>query len=188
MADAHGTTVQLYYDGDWQTVPALKGTIIATTVGAPSEGQESPPNSARTELLDTDGDLIPTNPTSPLYGLAGRNTPMRVVSDGSTRAHLEASVWRPTRSLGGKKRTGITGGGLLRRVQQGQTPLRSPAYRALAAAENDAVRVGYWPLEDEAGASSVFSPFGGSISLDGPGTFTFGALTSSSSARLGRFD
>lgn len=188
MADAHGTAVELFYDGSWQAAPALQGTVIRTTVGAPGEGQESPPNAVTLELKDTAGLYVPTNPTSALYGLAGRNTPLRVVSDGSTRAHVEASVWRPTRSLGGHKRTGLTGGGLLRRVQQGQTPLRSPAYRALTAAENDSVRVAYWPLEEEAGAASVFAPYGGSVSLDGPGSFTFGALPSASAARLGRFD
>jgi len=187
MADAHGTAVDLHYGGDWEPVPALHSTRISITVGSPGEGQDGQPNRADVELRSTNHELSPLNPTGPLWGLAGRNTPVRITADGSTRVVLESSVWNPTQSMGGHGRTAMTGGGVLRRVQLGKSPTNSPAYQAFTAPVNDPERVAYWPFEEQAGATGVSSPYPGSVELGGPGSIEFGALTSTASARLAKF-
>ena len=58
----------------------------------------------------------------------------------------------------------ISGGGLLRRYGQANTPLLSPmrrAYTKLSSTATAAAPVAYWPMEDAAGASQLASGLGG---------------------------
>lgn len=187
MPDAHGTALQVWYDGAWNTAPALHSTRIGIVVGLRGEGQDGQPNELTAELRSTGQEYSPLNAEGVLFGKAGRNTPLRVRADSSTRCHVEASTWTPTQSLGGHGRTGVSGGGVLRRVQAGTVPIRSAAFSAFTAPVNDPVRVAYFPFEEQAGATAVDAPYGGSVTLGGPGSIEFGALTSLTSARLAKF-
>lgn len=171
---SQGVTVELFYDGDWHEVPAYARNAITVSRGAPGEGQESPPNSASVTLDNRDGTYNPKNPASALYGLVGRNTPLRVSVDGSVRSTTEAASWRPQRSLDGNDAwTAVEGGGLLRRLQQGSTPLRSPAVRGVLAEDP----VAFWPLEDGPGSTQAASGLVGGAPLALTGSQGFGRGT-----------
>lgn len=180
-------SVELYYGGSWNSAPAYTRDSISLSRGAPGEGQDAPPSTASVTLDNNTGDYNPRNPTSALYGLAGRNTPLRVSADSSVRSVTEAASWKPQRAIYGDAWTPLEGGGVLRRLQQGRTPLRSPAYRAFTSPDNDGERVAYWPFEEDSSATSASTPYSGTVTFGGPGTISFGALESITSARLAQF-
>lgn len=149
--------VELFYDGTWNAAPAYAADGIACSRGAPGEGQEAPPSSATLTLDDHSGDYSPRNPVSPLYGLVGRNTPCRISVGGDVRSCTEVSFWAPEVGLGGAvPRVAIEGGGILRRLQQGNTPLKSALYRAIESAD---VQPSYWwSLEGGDGQATASVP------------------------------
>jgi hypothetical protein len=174
----------LFYDGTWHAAPVYARDTVELERGAGPEGSDSPPSSVKLTLDNRTRTYNPRNAASPLFGLAGRNTPLQLEVDGAVRATVEAASWRPQRSVDGRDAwTPIEGGGIMRRLEQGASPLHSPAYRALVAPENDAYRVDYWPLEEEQGASSISSPVGSATPIVN-GTINYGGGTSQSSERL----
>jgi hypothetical protein len=66
-------TTELFYGGQWNTVPV------------PSEGSRATPTKATGVLINNkSGDYAPRNPNSPLYGAIGRNTPLRFSIDAGS--------------------------------------------------------------------------------------------------------
>lgn len=169
----HSTTPELFYGGQWNTAPAYTRDGITISRGAPGEGQEAPPSTASLTLDNRDGDANPYNPTSPLFGAAGRNTPLRITADGSVRSTTEAASWKPGRAIKGDRWTNLTGGGILRRLQQGKTPLKSPLVRAVTAL----TPVAYWPLTDGTDSDSAASGLPGGVAMVEAGAVGFAAVT-----------
>lgn len=141
-------TIELYYGGMWNTVEAYVRDPVRITRGHP-EGAEPTPATA---TLTLKGFINPQSPLSPLYGLAGQNTPIRIPVDTSTRFYGEVSSWKPERTLDHNPATGmgdawtaITASGILRRLGQGADPVRSAHYRAITQA---GTALGHWSLED----------------------------------------
>ncbi len=131
---------------------------ITTTGGRPDESARSQANTCRFTLNNRDGRYSPRNPMSPYYGKIGRNTQVRVsVNQEGTqrfRFHGEIVAWPQEWDLTGNDVfVRIEAAGILRRLNQGASPLRSTLYRGLTRATVDPV-VGYWPMED--GANSRF--------------------------------
>lgn len=156
----HAVSVELFYDGDWNAAPTYTRDGITLSRGAPGEGQDSPPSSATATFDNRTGAYNPRNVTGPLYGLVGRNTPMRVSADGSVRSTTEVASWGPDRTLKGTNPdawTSVQGGGILRRIQQGKTPLKSSLERAIIASNP----VAFWPLSDGKEATALLSGIGG---------------------------
>lgn len=163
----HAVDVELFYDSVWNSAPSYSRDGIALSRGAPGEGQDTPPSSSNLTLDNRDGKYNPRNPNSTLFGLAGRNTPMRVTMDGSVRSTTEISSWAPRRSIDrnstslhdrGDAWTEIGGGGLLRRIQAGKTPLKSPIYRAVL--RSSPAVAAWWPLEAGDGQATTSTPSG----------------------------
>ncbi len=69
----------------------------------------------------------------------------------------------------------IEAAGIARRLSQGDVSLRSVTYRAYMSPAHDAQRVAYWPLEEESGATQIFSPTGALSSFTNE--IDFGAYT-----------
>jgi hypothetical protein len=153
----HAIAVELFYGGAWHTVPAYARDGMTLSRGAPGEGQDAPPSSATLTLNNQSGDYNPRNVTGPLYGAVGRNTPLRVSADGSVRSTTEVASWGPERAIKGDAWTKVQGGGILRRLQQGKTPLRAPLERAILAAGP----VAYWPANEGTDATQIASGIGG---------------------------
>lgn len=157
----HGVEAEIFYGGAWESVTAYDRDGVTISRGAGAEGQDAPPTAV---ALTLEGTINPKDPTGPLYGAAGRNTPMRVTADGSVRAVVEAASWAPGRSLGVTRVdewTRLEGSGVLRRLGRASSraPLRSPAWRTLTAPANDADRIAYWPVEEASGATSIYTPY-----------------------------
>jgi hypothetical protein len=151
MSD-HAVAVELYYGGTWNAAPAYTRDGITLSRGAPGEGQESPPSSASLTLADDAGDY------SPAAAVVGRNTPIRVKADGTVRLTGELGSLAPDRTLDGRDAWAkVVAGGILRRLQQGKTPLRSALERAIVASSP----VAFWPLYDGKDATALLSGMGG---------------------------
>lgn len=160
-------TVEAFYGGSWQDITedyVLAAEGINLEQGLSEESLEPQPGRMSFALLNPGGRWNPANPTSPLYGLVGRNTPLRVSEDGDVLQIGEAAVWSPSRPLSGPSRCKVTGAGILRRLGRGKTPLRPALERATLAGSP----VGYWRLEDGEAATEAASglPGGAPMSFD----------------------
>lgn len=163
MAD-HTVETEIDVGAGWVDLPVYDRDGITVVRGAGGEGQESPPTSV-TMTVDN---------RTRAYSVPRRNAPVRVVLDGSTRATVEASSWKPDQAMGDDPDAWaeLDAGGILRRLQQGKTPLRAPFYRAVLA---DGPVV-FWPMDEGQGATQWSSGVvdGDPVALIG--TMEFGAL------------
>lgn len=159
----HAVSVEAFIGGVWVDAPAYSRDGITLSRGAGGEGQDAPPSSAK---LTLEGTWSPSDIAGPLAAVAGRNLPIRVSADGSVRTTVEAASWEPDRDLrGADEWTAVQGGGILRRIQQGTTPLRSPLERAILGSNP----LAYWPLSDGKEATALLSgiPDGRELALYG---------------------
>lgn len=162
--------VELFYGGSWVDVASLNDVYADTPIvikrGQSDEGSPLRPCSISCSLANDDDRYRTSNPLSPLYGLAGRNTPARVKVGGVIRGAAEAASWAAQETPDfrvspprGKAWVDMDAGGLLARIGQWTEPLRSPYYTYNAAMTGLA---GYWPLEDPRGTvAPAFSPVAG---------------------------
>ena len=72
--------VELFYSGIWNDITTYVRTDPAISIkrGRDSEDSDDTPSSCSFVLNNGDGRFSPRNPTSPLYGLIGRNSQVRV--------------------------------------------------------------------------------------------------------------
>jgi hypothetical protein len=73
---------------------------------------------------------------------------------GTIRFTGEVASWKPRRAIKGDAWTEVTAKGVLHRLSQGATPLRSAAFREVNRQTGLGV-IAYWPAEDEQGARSL---------------------------------
>lgn len=69
---------ELYYGGAWNAAPAYVRDPITITRGRGDESSEPTPQTLSLTLDNRTGAYNPRSAASPLYGLVGRNTPIRV--------------------------------------------------------------------------------------------------------------
>lgn len=156
MAD-HTVAVELFYGGSWHDVSAdVLGAEWSTLTRGLQDNLEPIPGSVRGQFLSTAGKYNPANPTSPLFGLVGLNTPLRFTVDSDVQVG-EVGEWRPTRPLAGTPRCGFSADGVLRRLGQGESPLLPALARLLTTGPPTA----WWPLDDVAGSFSARSAVAG---------------------------
>jgi hypothetical protein len=163
--------VELFYNGTWNDIAAIndvyEDTPITITRGQGDESAAFRPASISMSLANDDDDRYRTsNPVSPLYGKAGRNTPTRVKVGGSIRGAVEASSWAADQTQDfrvspprGKAWVDVEGGGLLQRINQWTQPLKSALYRAVELSGFTPAE--WWPMEDVSGSSSAANAVGG---------------------------
>lgn len=151
----HAPTAELFYGGVWNTVPMFLSGSLSTSRGAAAEGQDASPSTAELTANNASGDYSPNNPTSAIYGTG--NLPLRVSADGEILTVVEAASIAPDRTEDGVKRwSDIGGAGILSRLGQGKTPLKSAMFRAIEAS-GPAL---WWPLETGDGRVTVSAPSG----------------------------
>ena len=154
---AHDVAVELFYEAAWHdhaatdevyTGDATHGDDIKITYGSGAESGGITPASAT--LVFRSWRFNPDNVSGDLYGLIGRNTPIRITVDGDVRFSGEVSSWTPRQSLGGSVQVPdrwveVEAGGIMRRLEAGADPLPSSLktfYLNAAAAP-----VAYWTME-----------------------------------------
>ena len=161
--------LELFYNGVWNDITAGPGVFTDTITIRQGLGDESGgfrPCQITAQLNNADDRFRTSNPLSPLYGLAGRNTPIRVSVGGTVRGIAESSSWSCDQTQDfrqtprrGRAWTDVTAGGLLQRVSQWTQPLRSALYRYVALS---GVTPGeWWPMEDVSGSGVAVSAAGG---------------------------
>jgi hypothetical protein len=166
---------------------ALHRDLITIVRGRADEQTQTEPSECALTLRNNDGAgnggiFSPRNPTGPYYGRFGRNTPLRIrVNAGSglaTRFTGFVTTWPPRWDASGRDQwVPIVASGVLRRVAQGKTPLRSPMTRLLLR-DDVGTRalpywVAYWPCEDGASAANAADVLGGAPLIP-TGTVDFG--------------
>lgn len=148
---------ELLIDGVWTDISSdvRLGDAPQITRGRADEASQADPSSCTLTINNRDGKYSPRNPEGPYYGLIGRNTPIRVTANGSTRFCGEVAAWPQRWDKTGRDRyVPVQAFGVLRRLGQGQAPFRSVMYRALTSSAN---LVAYWPCEDPEGAQDFGS-------------------------------
>jgi len=163
--------VELFYDGSWHDIvtgdKVFADAPVTIRRGLGDESGGWPRPAQITARFDNATDKYRTsNPESPLYGKAGRNTPMRVSVGGTVRGIVEASSWTAdqTPDFRATPRRGLSwvdvaGGGLLQRIGQWTQPLRSALYRYVD--KSGVTPAEWWPMEDVDGSPAAVSAAGG---------------------------
>lgn len=173
----------------WVDITADVRGSVKITRGRTAEGRRVDRGTASMRLDDTSGDYSPRRPTGAYYGLIGRNTPLRVSAGpaGDTlydRFHGEVSSWPPQWSATGVDRyVDITASGILRRLGQGASPLKSPMRRAITGT----APVAYWPIEDGSGSTQAASGLVGGTPLTATGEIAWASVASPGSSPLPDF-
>jgi len=94
------------------------------------------------------------------------------ISNRKIRFVGEISSWTPRWETGGfDVVTEVEVSGLLRRLGQGSVPAKSPMYREFTSSRRTSI-FEYWPMEDEAGATTLASAISGHPPLAITGTVT----------------
>jgi hypothetical protein len=150
---------------------------IVITRGRRNEQTQASAATCRLTFLNLDGMFSPRNVYGPYWGMLRRNTPLRVEVNPGTGWHTRFTgfvpEWSPTTDISGKFRVvPVAAQGVLRRLEQGDTPLKSALYRAVLTTAPEA----YWPLEDGSGSTVAGSAVGGPA-MTTAGTVTFAAYT-----------
>ncbi len=163
-ATALTVLVELNLNGVWTDITnkVLVRDGIHITRGVPDEGSQTDPSRAEMSINNAGGLFSPRNPAGTYYGKIGRNTPLRITVEGSVRFVGEVSSWPPRWDVTGNDVwVPITAQGVLRRLGQGASPLRSAIYRGMTNSSVTNTPIAYWPAEDAKGSTSLASAVGG---------------------------
>ncbi|MES2211361.1 MAG: hypothetical protein V4515_14455 [Chloroflexota bacterium] len=180
-------TVEFEIGGTWTDVSRLDANTrvlmpINLTWGRAKPGERVASSVCRFKMLDNNCLFEEDNYASPYFRLVTIGTPARVTTGGSQRIYGRiASLTREPGETPAVSFVNVELGGILRDLDQPGRPLRSAAYQAFSAPENDPYRVFYAPLEEQANATSIEVYGGkGSVADDQPVTFSGDGDTRSS--------
>ncbi len=143
--------VELFYSGAWHDITLTDDVLtrdpIAITRGRPDQASRTPPSMMDLSIRNVSGRYSPRNPMSPLYGLIGRNTPIRVSVAGDIRCVMEIESWPQRWNVTGSDVWApVTAYGILRRLNASGS--NAPAYSALRRSILRANPSAYWALEE----------------------------------------
>ncbi len=171
-------SVAVFVDGSWIDItPSVYHRAgIEVARGRSSEAGQVDPSRATFQLNNRDGQFSPRNPISWLYGKIGRNTQVRIAIGADVRFSGEISEWPPRWDVTGQDvYVPVEASGVLRRLGQGASPLKSTLYRGYTSLARPPVA--YWPCEDVDGATRIASGIGGPPMTFKGATPTFGQFT-----------
>jgi len=139
---------------------------VVITRGRAGEQGSVGPGSCDFDVINPDGIFSPRNVSGANYGRFGRNTPVRVSVDPGSGAVVRSTAlvasW-PPRWTGPDidDHVPVRANGLLRRLGQGQSPLKSALRRSILGSSP----LAYWPMEDGSDATLFASGLVGGQSL-----------------------
>lgn len=170
--DPLGVVVELFVGGAWVDITGDVLTTSPITINRGRRDEAATVDKGTCELLliNRGGRYSPRNPRSDLYGLIGRNTQVRVSiqpdPDGPRLVRFvgEISAWPPKWSTAHDVTVPVQAAGILRRLNQGATPLQSTLRREFSSPSRTSI-VAYWPLEDGANATEFASAMSGAAPM-----------------------
>lgn len=147
----------------WTDVSAYALGSVTVTAGRGDEATQTQPSRCTFRLKNTDGRFSPRLPSSPYYPNVRRQTPVRISLNPGTgyvqvfQGYVDDIT--PSWPSGNSEyaEVTVTASGLLRRLQQGSSPIKSALFRAISQSGP----VAYWPLEDGANAVQAVSGLAG---------------------------
>ncbi|WP_282792092.1 hypothetical protein [Streptomyces sp. CC224B] len=159
-----GVRVELLL-GAWQDITGdvFTQSPVTITRGRPDQGARTDAATCTFVLDNRTGRYSPRNPHSDLYGLIGRNTPVRVsVQPDPAGPRLvrfvgEVAAWPVRWGTPHDVAVPVQAAGILRRLGQGTKPLDSTLRRRIPSANPRA----YWPMEEAREATRAYSPIPG---------------------------
>lgn len=147
--------VELFLGGQWVDISTYVqyDQKIKITRGKKDEASRATPSQLTIKLKNPDRRWSPRNPNGPYFGMLGRNIKIRVSINPGDRFYKryegEVAEWPQKWTVGAHRWTSIVANGILRRLQQGKSPLRSPLTRAArSSGASD-----YWALEEGSNAT-----------------------------------
>jgi hypothetical protein len=180
MPTPQPVSVELYLSGAWTPVTPLDQLTfsddpIEIVRGFDASGKSQPSKIALTFNND-DNRFDPDDPTGPLYGIAGRNTPIRIKMSGAELQRAELSSYAIENTADhvrganrGRAQVAVVAEGLLRRLGRWTDQVRSPMYSIISARTTS---IGHWPLEENADATALTNTLdGGQAGFAGGVTF-----------------
>lgn len=164
-------SVWLFYNGVWnEHTDNRVYTRYPITINAAAGDEQSglAPSSAELTFGNRDNVMNPENRKSPLFGLIGRNTPIRIDLGQETRFSGQVVSWKPRRAVKGDAWVHVKAQNTIQRLGQGTPPVLSSLYRTMTNAGLGTIApTEYWPLEDGSQATQFASAVGGSAGLGG---------------------
>lgn len=154
--------VELYYDGDWHDHTddvLLRDPIEVSRYGSVQGpvAARANPSTMTMSIKNPTGTFSIRKPTSPLYGLLGRNTPVRLTVNGSIRATQEIESWPNKWTVDGKDVwAAVTANGILRRLGAPGTKQRVvSAITGTVLSETTDDPIAYYVLDEGTDATSL---------------------------------
>lgn len=131
------------------------------------------------DLLNTSAAYSAYNPAGQYWPNVARNTPIRVRIDlgsGPSVAWQGYAVgWTPSWDTSAQRAiVTVVAAGMLRRLGQGNSPIRSSLTRSILKSTAATLRY-YWPVEDASGSASAASAISGGPAMQTSGTVAFAA-------------
>lgn len=153
-----------------EDVRQADGSNISITIGRSDESSQASPGNCQLALDNTSGNYSKDNPASQYWPNVRRNTPLRVrlFINGTYYTRFQGYVdgwvpsWDETANLA---IVSVSASGVLRRLQQGKSPLQSALIRAIPGTAN---LVQYWPCEDGSAAVQAANEVSGGNPLVPP--------------------
>lgn len=163
-------TFQLWLNGVWTTVPLFNSAGVTITRGHDAYGSWPRPTKIECQINNDSLNYDPSRPASTLYGIAGRNTRCRILTNSNSRVWAEATSWSPDATpefVSGAARglawVDVLAQGLSARLDQWTDPVRSPMFNTISGRSTS---IGHWPLEDDRDTTAP------SATASKPGTVT----------------
>lgn len=149
--------------------------VSISPMGRADEASQAQPAGCVLQVDNTTGDYTANHPGSKWWPFVRRNTPIRVrlYVYGQMDLQYQGYIngWLPSWDITGNLAVvTVSASGILRRLNQGKTPLRSPLYRAVS-------RLGpyaWWPLEEGDSAAQAASGLSAGRAMTPSGTVGFG--------------
>lgn len=150
-----GTFLQMKVDGEWVDItPKLRHEQGVTIVrGKSSSGSQTTTTTCSFTLDNREHEFNPFNVNGEYYGALDRNTEIRL-----TKQEVGVRFWGEIGSFefvtdqsGNDLSVNVECGGLLRRLEQGDSEEKSALRREIVGNSTTYSLVNYWPMEEEGG-------------------------------------
>lgn len=167
---AQNVALNARLNGVFTAIPLFTDPVDIERGTKPFAGADAWPSPSRfTCTINNDTlDYDPSRPAGLLYGIAGRNTEVRIRPAGTSYLYAEATEWEPSRTPDhvpgadkGRSETGLTALGLLGRLESWTDPIDSPMFKTNSARPTS---IGHWAFEEDRGATVLSnSKVGGAV-------------------------